>query len=105
MKIAHAQLHMYTNMFKFQSSKCKTVGEKLRTKLCPRTGRRTDRQTDGQPWRFQYTPHPLRCWGIKIWRLCQISELELVQALQAISSVQLPLKKLSTFLGIHNFFF
>ena len=34
MKIAHAQLHMYTNiMSKFQSSTCKTVGEKLRTKL------------------------------------------------------------------------
>ena len=34
MKIAHAQLHMYTNiMYKFQSSTCtcKTVGEKLRT--------------------------------------------------------------------------
>ena len=45
MKIAHAQLNMYTNiMYKFQSSACKTLGEKLRTKLCPRT----DRQTDGQ---------------------------------------------------------
>ena len=53
MKIAHAQLHMYTSiMYKFQSNMCKTVGEKLRTKLCPRT----DRWTDGQPWRFQYTP-------------------------------------------------
>ena len=41
MKIAHAQLHMYTNMYKFQSSTCRTVGEKLRTKLCPRTDRRT----------------------------------------------------------------
>ena len=42
MKIAHAQLHMYTNiMYKFQSSTCKTVGEKLHTKLCPRTDRRT----------------------------------------------------------------
>ena len=49
MKIAHAQLHMYTNiMYKFQSSMCKTVGEKLQTKLCP--------QADGQPWQFQYTP-------------------------------------------------
>ena len=38
MKIAHAQLHMYTNiMYKFQSSTCKIVGEKLQTKLCPRT--------------------------------------------------------------------
>ena len=49
MKIAHAQLHIYTNiMYKFQSSTCKTVGEKLRAKLCPRT--------DRQPWWFQYTP-------------------------------------------------
>ena len=49
MKIAHAQLHMYTNiMYKFQTSMCKTVGEKLQTKLCPRT--------DGRPWQFQYTP-------------------------------------------------
>ena len=32
MKIAHAQLHMYTNiMNKFQSSTCQTVGEKLWT--------------------------------------------------------------------------
>ena len=38
MKIAHAELNMYTNiMYKFQSSTCKTVGEKLWTKLCPRT--------------------------------------------------------------------
>ena len=58
MKIAHAQLHMYTNiMYKFQSSTCKTVREKLRKKLCLRT--------DGQPWRFQYTP-PLRFGGYKI---------------------------------------
>ena len=43
MKIAHAQLLMYTNiMYKFQSSTCKTVGEKLQTKLCPRTDRLTD---------------------------------------------------------------
>ena len=51
MKIAHAQLHMYTSiMYKFQSSTCKTVGEKLRTKLCSQTDGqadgRTDRQTD-----------------------------------------------------------
>ena len=46
MKIAHAQLHMHTNiMYKFQSSTCKTVGEKLRTILCPRTGGWTDGQT------------------------------------------------------------
>ena len=46
MKIAHLQLHMYTNiMYKFKSSTCKTVGEKLRTKLYPRTDGRTDRRT------------------------------------------------------------
>ena len=49
MKIAHAQLHMYTKiMYKFQSSTCKTVGEKLRTKLCPRTDGWTDRRPDRQ---------------------------------------------------------
>ena len=43
MKIAHAQLHMYTNiMYKFQSSTCKTAGEKLPTKLYPQTDGRTD---------------------------------------------------------------
>ena len=45
MKIAHAQLHMFTNImyiYKFQSSTCKTVGEKLWTKLCPRTDGRLD---------------------------------------------------------------
>ena len=48
MKIAHAQLHMFTNiMYKFQSSTCRTVGGKLWKKLCP--------WMDGQPWRFQYT--------------------------------------------------
>ena len=47
-KIAHAQLHMYTNiMYKFQSSMCKTVGEKLQIKFCPRTDGWMDRQTDG----------------------------------------------------------
>ena len=46
MKIAHAQLHMYTNiMYKFQGEMCKAVGEKLRTKLCPRTDRQTDMKT------------------------------------------------------------
>ena len=46
MKIAHAQLHMYTNiMYKFQCSTCKTVGETLRIKMCPRTDRQTDRRT------------------------------------------------------------
>ena len=36
MKIAHAQLHMFTNiMYKFQSSTCRTVGGKLWKKLCP----------------------------------------------------------------------
>ena len=48
MKIAHAQLHMYTNiMYKFQSSTCKTVGEKLLTKLCPQKDGWTDRKTEG----------------------------------------------------------
>ena len=42
MKIAHAQHYMYTNiMYKFQSSMCKTVGEKRPTKLCPQTDGRT----------------------------------------------------------------
>ena len=36
MKTANAQLHMYTNiMYKLTSIMCKTVGEKLWTKLCP----------------------------------------------------------------------
>ena len=40
MKIAHVQLHMYTNiMYKFQSSMCKTVGEKLRTKIVSKDNR------------------------------------------------------------------
>ena len=56
MKIVHAQLHMYTNiMYKFQSSICKTVGEKLRKKLCP--------QTDGRTaMAIPVYPTPLR-WG------------------------------------------
>ena len=59
MKIALAQLHMYTNiMYKFQSSTCKTVGEKLRTKLS--TDRRTDSHGDSS------IPPPLRCGGIII---------------------------------------
>ena len=34
MKIAHGQLHIHTNIiFKFQSSTCKTVGEKLQTTI------------------------------------------------------------------------
>ena len=46
MKIAHAQIRMYRNiMYKFQSSTCKTAGEKFRTKLCPRTGGQTDERT------------------------------------------------------------
>ena len=64
MKIAHAQLHMYTNiMCKFQSSTCKKVGEKLRTKLCPRTDGRADRRTDSHG--DSSIPPPLRCGGIK----------------------------------------
>ena len=55
MKIAHAQLHMYTNiMYKFQSSTCKTVGEKLHTKLCPWTDSHGD---------SSIPPPPLRCGG------------------------------------------
>ena len=47
MKIALALLNMYPNiMYKFQSSMCKTVGEKLLAKLCPRTDEWTDRQMD-----------------------------------------------------------
>ena len=58
-KIAHAQLHMYTTiMYKFQNSTCKTVGEKLRTKLCPRT--------DGRiAMAIPVYPPPLHCGGIK----------------------------------------
>ena len=42
MKIAHAQLQMYTNiMYKFQSSTYQTVGEKLQTKFCPQKDGRT----------------------------------------------------------------
>ena len=68
MKIAHAQLHMYTNnMCKFQSSTCKTVGEKLRTKLCPRTDGRTDRRT---AMAISVYPPPLRCGGYNK-SLCQ----------------------------------
>ena len=60
MKIARAQLHMYTNIiYKFQSNTCKTVGEKLRTKLCPLTDRPTDRHGDSSiP-----PPPPLHCKG------------------------------------------
>ena len=58
MKIAHAQIHMYKNiMYKCQSSTCKTVGEKLRTKLCPRTDGRTDSHGDSG------IPPPLRLGG------------------------------------------
>ena len=60
MKIAHAQLHMYTNiMYKFQSSACKTVGEKLWTKLCPPTDGRT-------AMAIPVYPPPLRCGDIKM---------------------------------------
>ena len=62
MKIAHAQLHMYTNfMYKFQSNTCKTVGEKRRTKLCPGTDKQTDRWTDSHG--DSSIPPPLRCGG------------------------------------------
>ena len=50
MKIAHAQLHMYTNIvYKFQSSTCKTFRRKAPDKIVP-TDRQTDGRTDGQPW-------------------------------------------------------
>ena len=51
-------------MYKFQSSTCKTVGEKLRTKLCPRT----DGQTDGRTAMAipVYTPPP-RCESPSIY--------------------------------------
>ena len=62
MKIAHAQLHMCTNItYKFQGSTCKTVGEKLRTKLCPRTDGWTGNQTDSHG-DSSITPPP-RCGG------------------------------------------
>ena len=58
MKIAHAQLHMYTNiMYKFPSSTCKTVGEKLLINLCPQT----DKQMDGRTaTAIPVYPPPLR---------------------------------------------
>ena len=57
MKIAHAQLYMYTNiLYKFQSSTCKTVGEKLQTKLCPWTHGRT-------AMAIPVYPPPLHCGG------------------------------------------
>ena len=60
MKIAHAQLHMYTNiMYKFQSSMYKTVGERLHTKSCPQTDGWTDSHDDPS------IPHPLRCGRYK----------------------------------------
>ena len=63
MKIA--QLHMYINIvYNFQSSTCKTVGEKLQTKLCSRTDGWMDGQTEG--WTAMaipvYSPS-LRCGG------------------------------------------
>ena len=60
MKIAHAQLHMYSIiMYKFQSSTCKGVREKLRTKLCPRTGGRTAMAIP------VYPPPPTLLWRYK----------------------------------------
>ena len=67
MKIAHAQLHMYTNiMYKFHSSTCTTVGEKLCTKLCPRTDGRT-------AMAIPVYPPPLRCGGYKNYHFSQLS--------------------------------
>ena len=63
MKIARAQFHMYTNIIhKFQSSTYKTAGEKLRTKLCPRTDGRTEGQT---AMAIPVYPPILRCGGYK----------------------------------------
>ena len=60
MKIAHAQLCVYTNiMYKFQGSTCKTVGEKFQTKLCPQK----DEQT---AMVIPVYPPPLCCGGIKM---------------------------------------
>ena len=73
MKIAHAQLHMYKNiMYKFQSSTCKTAGEKLWTKIMS-TDRQTDRQT---AMAIPVYPPPLRCGGynnccmktLRVWK-------------------------------------
>ena len=60
-KIAHERLHMYKNiMYKFQTSTCKTVGEKHRTKLCPRA----DGGTDGRTVMvIPVYPPPLHCGG------------------------------------------
>ena len=59
MKTAHAQLHMYTNItYKFQSYTCKTVGEKLWTKLCTWTDGRT-------AMAIPVYPPPLHCGGYK----------------------------------------
>ena len=61
-------------MYKFQSSKCKTVGEKLRTKLCPRTDRRKEGHSDSsippstslwEGWVYNNMPPIVRCGGIK----------------------------------------
>ena len=59
MKIAHAQLHMYTNiMYKFQSSTCKTR-RKAPDKIVSMDG-----QTDGQTaMAIPVYPLPLRCGG------------------------------------------
>ena len=48
-------------MYKFLSSACKTIGEKLRTKLCPQTDRWTDRRTDSHG--DSSIPPTLRCRG------------------------------------------
>ena len=58
MKIAHAQLHMYTNiMYKFQSSTCKNCRRKAPDKIVS-----TDRGTDSQLAIPVYPP-PLCCGG------------------------------------------
>ena len=67
MKIAHAQLHMYTNiMYKFQSSTCKTVGEKHQKTIVStdrRTAGLTDRRTDSHG--DSSIPPSTSLWGYK----------------------------------------
>ena len=57
MKIAHTQLHMYTNiMYKFQSSTCKTVAENC-------VHGQTDGQTDGRTAMAIPVYRPQLCCG------------------------------------------
>ena len=58
---------------------CKTVQEKLQTKLCPRTNRQTDKQKDGQPWAIPVYPPPLRCGGITKFKTHMFKSLYLLK--------------------------